>query len=148
MEQEAGAHAAHTLLHAVVEHIQSLVAQTINSTRNQMVVALLLIMKACDTRLLVGTLLVEQTGTLGIRLLLHTHPQRLFIVHVWGNRHATINLLRLLEITDILFELLLTEDGIHGGETETLAPEIRREGMQTVHGIIIYHRGCNPIRSI
>ena len=128
------AHAAHALFHAVVEHIQSLVAQTINSTRNQMVVALLLIMKARDTRLLVRTLLVEQTGTLGIRLLLHANPQRFFIVHVWGNRHAAVNLLRLLEITDILFELLLTEDGIHGGETETLTPEIRREGMQTMHG--------------
>ena len=128
------AHAAHALLHAMVEYIQRLVAQAIDATRNQMVVALLLVVEARDARLLVGTLLVEQTGTLGIRLLLHANPQRLFIIHVWGNCHTSVNIFRILKVTDILFELLLTEDGIHGGETETLAPEIRREGMQTVHG--------------
>ena len=128
------AHAAHALLHAVVEHIERLVAQAVDATRNQMVIALLLIMEARNSGLLVQSLLVEQTGTLGIRLLLYANPQRFFIVHVWGNSHAAVNILCLLEVADILLELLLTEDGIHGGEAEALATEIRRKGMQTVHG--------------
>ena len=128
------AHTAHALLHAMVEHIERLAAQTVDATRNQMVIALLLIMEARNTRLLVRTLLVEQTGTLGILLLLHTNPQWFFIIHVWGDSHAAVNILCLLEVTDILLELLLTEDGIHGSEAEALATEIWREGMQTVHG--------------
>ena len=128
------AHTAHALLHAVVEHIQSLVAQTVDATRNQMVIALLLIMEARNTGLLVRALLVEQTGPLGIRLLLYANPQRFFIIHVWGDSHAAINILCLLEVADILLELLLTEDGIHCGKAEALATEIWREGMQTVHG--------------
>ena len=127
------AHTAHTLLHTVVEHIERLVAQTVDATRNQMVIALLLIMEARNSGFLVRALLVEQTGTLGILLLLHAYPQRFFIIHVWGDSHATVNILCLLEVTDILLELLLTEDGIHGGEAEALATEIWREGMQTVH---------------
>ena len=128
------AHAAHALLHAVVEHIERLVAQTVDATRNQMVIALLLVMEARNSGLLVRTLLVEQTGTLGILLLLHAYPQRFFIIHVWGDSHAAVNILCLLEVTDILLEFLLTEDGIHGGKAEALATEIWREGMQTVHG--------------
>ena len=136
------AHTAHPLLHTMVEHIERLVAQTINSTRNQMVIALLLVVEARNSGFLVRTLLVEQTGTLGILLLLHTNPQRLFIIHVWGDSHAAVNILCLLEVADILLEFLLTEDGIHGGEAEALATEIWREGMQTVHGTRsgLYHQ--------
>ena len=110
------AHAAHALLHAVVEHIERLVAQTVDAPRNQMVIALLLVVEARNERVL------------------HANPQRFFIIHVWGDSHAAVNILCLLEVADILLELLLTEDGIHGGKAEALATEIRRKGMQTVHG--------------
>lgn len=64
----------------MVEYIERLVAQTVDATRNQMVIALLLIVEARNTRLLVRALLIEQTGTLGIRLLLYAYPQRFFII--------------------------------------------------------------------
>ena len=127
------AHSAHALLHTMIEHIEGLVAQAVDATRNQMVVALALVVETGDERLASVSLLVYEALPLRTGLLLHAYPERLLVVHVRSHSHAAIDIFDALKMADIFLEFLFTENRINSSQTEAFTPEIRRQGMKAVH---------------